>query len=92
MTERTWRLAAACILTIAIWVAGVAAQVPAPDEFVPVAPGEVQEQLPAAPLVFAAYGIVWLIFAFYLFSVWTRVKQVESELREVAAKLERGGR
>ena len=65
------------------------------DEFRPLSPEEVaagQEQIPAAGLVFAAYGIVWLTFAFYLLTLWRRVTQVEAELRTVATKLENSAR
>ncbi len=84
------------LLLGAVLGASLSAQMPAPvDEFVPLSPEQLladQEQIPAARLVFAAYAIVWLTFAFYLFSVWRRVSQVESELRVVAAKLEGGSR
>jgi CcmD family protein len=72
----------------------VAAQEPArppaaQDGFVPVRPGELeQEQLPAAPLVFVAYSVVWLALIFYVFLLWRRLATVERELREVAAKLQ----
>ncbi len=41
----------------------------AQDGFVPVRPGELeQEQLPAAPLVFVAYSVVWLALVVYVFA------------------------
>lgn len=85
----------ACVVLGLLLVAGIVAAgaQPAPvDEFVPLSAEEIragQEQIPAAPLVFAAYGIVWLTFALYLLSLWRRVAQVESELRIVTAKLEK---
>lgn len=90
---RLWQMAATGVLLVfMLTMAATGYAQSTPDEFVAVAPGELQEQLPAAPLVFAAYGIVWLAFAFYAFSVWTRVRQVEAELRVVAAKLEKSSR
>lgn len=82
-------------LLLIVTVVVVQAQ-PAPvDEFVPLSPDQIQaeqDQIPAARLVFAAYGIVWLVFALYLLSLWRRVTQVESELRTVATKLEQSAR
>jgi CcmD family protein len=62
---------------------------PAQDGFVPVRPGELeQEQLPAAPLVFVAYSVVWLALVSYVFVLWRRLTNVERELRDVSAKLQ----
>lgn len=82
------------LVLLAIPVATLVAQpTEAPDGFVPVAPGDLQqEQIPAAPLVFAAYAIVWLALAFYVVTVWQRVSRVEAELRAVTARLEERGR
>jgi CcmD family protein len=84
------------LLLCALAGASLSAQSPAPvDEFRALSPEQLladQEQIPAARLVFAAYAIVWLTFALYLFSIWRRVSHVEKELRVVAAKLEGGGR
>jgi CcmD family protein len=91
---RSWiRVAALLILLAVVLLPDIAhAQLAQVDEFRPLSPEEIaagQEQLPAAQLVFAAYAVVWLAFAFYLFSLWRRITQVESELRTVAAKLEK---
>jgi CcmD family protein len=57
---------------------------------VPVAPGELgQEQLPATPLVFAAYAFVWVALLVYVFSLWRRLTRVERELSEVATRARR---
>lgn len=89
MAKNVWRVLMAVVLAVMLHPAFAAAQ-PAetPDEFLPVADSELQEQVPAARLVFSAYSIVWLVFAFYLFTVWRRVGQVETELRTVTARLE----
>jgi CcmD family protein len=89
---RVW-LAVAVLMVLAPMALG--AQPAQVDEFRALSPEEVaagQEQIPAAQLVFAAYAIVWLTFAFYLLSLWRRVTQVESELRAVATKLEQSTR
>lgn len=60
----------------------------ATNEFRPIQPGDlVQEQLPAAPLVFAAYAFVWVTFVVYLFVLWQRLRKVEAELSEVRARM-----
>lgn len=59
------------------------------DGFVPVRPGELeQEQLPAAPLVFIAYSVVWLALVSYVFVLWRRLTAVERDLRDVTARLQ----
>jgi CcmD family protein len=61
----------------------------AQDGSVPVKPGELeQEQLPAAPLVFAAYSVVWLALLAYVFLLWRRLTTVERDLREVSTRLQ----
>jgi CcmD family protein len=68
-----------------------AAQNPQPsaqEDFRPVKPGELeQEQIPAAPLVFTAYSVIWLALVAYIFVLWRRLTRVERELHEVSAKL-----
>lgn len=46
-----------------------------------------QEQLPAAPLVMAAYAIAWLAVFGYLYSIWQRLTRVERELAEVSRRI-----
>ena len=45
------------------------------------------EQLPAAPLVIAAYAFVWVALLGYLWSVRRRLDKVERELADVARKV-----
>jgi hypothetical protein len=55
---------------------------PAPQgEFVPVTPGTATEQLPAAPLVIAAYAFIWIAMMFYLWTIWRRLNRVEVDMR-----------
>jgi CcmD family protein len=61
---------------------------PAQDVFVPIDELPPQEQVPAAPMVVAAYSFVWAAFVVYVFSLIKRVKKVEADLR----KLEQGPR
>ena len=53
---------------------------------------DVKEELPAAPLVAAAYGIAWAAVLMYVFSVWRRLNHVERELAEVSRRLQPGAR
>lgn len=64
-----------------------AAQPPNQDGFVPVAQLPGQEEMPAAPLVAAAYGVAWAAVLLYLFSIWRRLGAVDRELAEVARRL-----
>ena len=61
--------------------------------FVPVKPGETgQETLPAAPLVFIAYGLIWTMLLGYVFLLWRRLGRVERELADVNARLRAANR
>ncbi|MBI2221367.1 MAG: CcmD family protein [Acidobacteria bacterium] len=57
------------------------------SEFVPVDELPQADQIPAAPLVIAAYAVAWLAIFFYLFSIWRRLQKVEKELGEVARRV-----
>jgi CcmD family protein len=61
-------------------------QPPAQDEFVPVSEIPESDQLPAAPLLIAAYAAAWLIIVFYVWSLWRRLGRVEQELRTLSAR------
>lgn len=81
---------------VVVWVASVsmafAGQPPAPEGFVPVDQLPGQEQLPAAPLVAAAYGVAWAAVFVYVWTVWRRLAKVERELADVSRRLEPGAR
>jgi CcmD family protein len=49
--------------------------------FVPIGQLAPSDQLPAAPYLIAAYLFVWLAAIFYIWSVWRRMDQVQSEIR-----------
>ena len=82
---------------IAVFVATIAplafaGQPPAQEGFVPVDQLPGQEQLPAAPLVAAAYGVAWAAVLVYVWTVWRRLAKVERELADVSRRLEPGAR
>lgn len=62
------------------------------DGFVPMRPDQMQEQLPAAPLVFAAYAIAWVGVLVYVLMMWRRLGRVERELAEVQARIKTGAK
>ena len=73
------RLAIAFV-SIVLSCAPLLAQPPQVNEYVPVT-GPPTETIPAAPLLIAAYIIVWLGLMGYLWSIWRRLARVEAELQ-----------
>jgi CcmD family protein len=43
--------------------------------------------LPAAPLVFYAYGFVWVVLLGYLWAIWRQVGRVEQDLEAVRRRV-----
>jgi CcmD family protein len=58
----------------------------APNEFVPAETIQ-RPELPAGPLVYAAYSFVWLALLVYVFILWRKLGRVERELAEVRDRL-----
>jgi CcmD family protein len=56
------------------------------SEFVPVDTLPPGDQLPAAPLLIAAYAFVWVAAMFYVWTVWRRLNKVETEMQALAQK------
>ena len=85
-----------CVLTllmvVVVGAASAAAQPPAQEGFVPVEQLEGQEQMPAAPLVAAAYSVAWAAVLVYVWSVWRRLDKVERELADVSRRIQPGTR
>ena len=65
---------------------------PAQDGFVPIDQLAPKEELPAAPLVMAAYVIAWLIPFVYVWSIWRRLDKVEAEIADVTRRIAAGPR
>lgn len=87
-------LAGAALLIALAATPAIAQQPPAgtPDGFVPVDSLPVKEQLPAAPLVIAAYAVAWVAVFGYLWSIWQRLGRVEREILEVSRRVAAAGR
>ena len=58
----------------------------------PATPGASTEQLPAAPLLIAAYAFVWVAAMGYVWTIARRLNKVEGELRALAQKATRTSR
>jgi len=80
-------LVMALIVSAAAAFAQQPAQAPSQGEFVPVKELPQHEQLPAAPLLVAAYGFVWVVLLVYLFSIWRRLGRVGREVDELSRRL-----
>jgi CcmD family protein len=65
---------------------------PAQSEYVPAAPGASTEQLPAAPLLVAAYAFVWVAAMGYVWTIGRRLTKVEDDLRTLERKTGKASR
>jgi CcmD family protein len=96
--SRLQRLLAVVLLLVTCWAmvpAAVQTQPPASpaqEGFVPIDQLQPKEQLPAAPLVMAAYAVAWLVIFGYVWSIWRRLSQVEQEIASVSQRVAGGGR
>lgn len=60
------------------------------DGFIPMSEMTTREILPATPLVFYAYGFVWIALLGYLWAIWRRVDRVEQDIARVRRRLDDG--
>ena len=83
------------VLLLAVGVIGFTAQFnlaeavlvqPAQDEFVPLESVPPEDQLPAAPLLVAAYALLWIAVVGYLWSIWRRMGAVERDLSDLSGR------
>ena len=81
------------VLLLAVGVIGFTSQFnlaeavldqPAQDEFVPLDSVPPEDQLPAAPLLVAAYALLWIAVVGYLWSIWRRMVAVERDLSDLS--------
>jgi CcmD family protein len=64
----------------------------AQEGFVPIDQLQAKEQIPSAPLVMAAYAVAWIVMFVYLWSVWQRLRKVETEIADMSRRVAAGGR
>lgn len=81
------------VLLVLLPGAVLGAQQPAPPagaqaDFVPVSALPQAEQLPAAPLVIAAYAFVWVALLAYVWLLWRRMTKVERELADLQRRVD----
>ena len=82
-----------------IWVSAIVAMAapvfaqapPGQGEFVPMNSLPPADQLPAAPLLVAAYAFVWVALAVYLWSIWSRLGRVERDIDALRQQRARSG-
>ena len=89
------RLVTVVVLVLAVGALAMAGQPPAPpatpaapDGVVPVNALPQAEQLPAAPLLIAAYSFVWVALMVYVWFLWRRMTRVERELADVNRRVQ----
>lgn len=65
---------------------GLGAQPRPPADFVPVENAPPGEQIPAMPLLGAAYGFIWVGVLGYVWSLARRLQKVEAELADLESR------
>ncbi|HEV3140186.1 MAG TPA: hypothetical protein VGY57_06710 [Vicinamibacterales bacterium] len=62
------------------------------SEFVPVKELPASEQMPAAPLLIAAYAVFLALMVFYVWTVWRRLGKVDADLRALEQRIAKSSR
>jgi CcmD family protein len=87
------KILCAALFTVLLASSAIASQRPAAQgEFVPATPGTATEQLPAAPLLIAAYAFVWVAAMGYVWTIGRRLTRVEDDLRTLERKAGKASR
>jgi CcmD family protein len=55
-------------------------------EFLPVDRLPPADQLPAAPLLIAAYAFVWTAVLFYVWTIWRRLNKIEKDMQALSRR------
>jgi CcmD family protein len=79
------RLRVAVLSLLLLAASGASAAQP-PKDFVPVEAAPEGEQIPAMPLLGAAYGFIWVGVLGYVWSIARRLQHVESELADLESR------
>ena len=84
------------ILASFIWILLLAAPAltvqqapPGQSEYLPIKDLPPTDQMPAAPLLIAAYAFAWIAVMLYVGTIWRRLNKVEDEMRVLAQKTSR---
>ena len=81
MSSRRRTVAAVIALALAPALSAMAQPQDPLSGFVPIDQVPRADQLPAAPLLVAAYAFMWLAVTVYIWSVWVRMNRVEADIR-----------
>jgi CcmD family protein len=99
MSMRGLALRALLILALCCALVGIGERVyaaqptqPAQEQFLPLDQLPPEDQLAAAPLLIAAYAVIWVLLLLYLWSIRRRLDGVQRELVEVARRVSERGR
>lgn len=76
----------AWLATMPATISASAAQPPPPGDFVPVDETQPGEEVPALPLIAAAYGFIWVVLLSYVWSIGRRLQKVEAELSQLESR------
>ena len=85
-TIRRLKAAATCLaLAIVLTVPAISSahQQQPPKDFVAVDESLPGEQIPALPLIAAAYGFIWVVLLGYVWTIGRRLQKVEGELAQL---------
>jgi CcmD family protein len=75
------------VMTLSVVAAARAeAQPQPPKDFVPMDETQPGEQIPAMPLIGAAYGFIWVGVFGYVWSLGRRLQRVEAEITELESR------
>ena len=77
---------AAVLHATTVFAAQSAQPTPTPgqqEEFVPLDQLPPEAELPAAPMVVAAYAFIWVAFLVYVISLVKRIRRVETDLQRL---------
>jgi CcmD family protein len=69
------------LLSVMLAAPALLAQPEQQNQYIPLDKLPPQEAMPAAPLLIAAYIVVWLALMGYLFWIWRRIARIETDMQ-----------